>query len=876
MAYNLSRSFTQLASEGFCTPQEKSNETSGDSGKLESGTGLGDGEGADDISKDIQPDEDLSELAQEPDKERDGEIEDEKDAVDMANEEMEGQMGDAGGEEEDDDNNSKSGDENEEDEMDEEVGDVDDLDPTAVDEKMWDGDEEDADKDQQGDQSKGQKKDDEQMAADGADKKDDQPEKMNEPGEPEVDEEIGPEQDDVVPQDELNRQDQNVQENETLALPDEMEIDKNQDSASSVDDGDLDALSEKQDDTEEQSMKEPETESVVDGDDLPDTNQEIIDKDNEESEALPEGEELPIDDDNFDMDIDEQDGPEDIEEQDQIKQESLDNANADQNAAPSDVKSGAGQEQDAIEERANEQDSQNKASQRDRGEMGQNAEDQETAAGNEGSMSRLDEDRSQNDENKPSETSESQPFKQLGDAMERWYRNQKDIKNSTEDEDRPPQQDKSEAEMMKQEFQHLQNDDSAADAEALGTASEEEVRPIDDSMAIDDETRDTESRLLPEDIEKEETEQDQDMNDKELTSLDEQETPMQEDSRSGVATRQGAFNRDRSPSPDETIPADKEDKTIQETSTQLSITHITDRDRSLRDYSESLEQWASFQTKTHPLSLALTSQLRLILTPSQSTKLSGSYRTGKRLNIKKIIPYIASSYKRDKIWMRRSIPTKRAYQILLCVDDSRSMGETTSGGLALESLVMVSRSLAMLEAGQVGVLGFGADVFTAHELTEPFASHDAGARVLQKFSFEQDRTDICLLIRQTIDQFRAARLQSGSRGSEDLWQLALILSDGLTPSSAHDKIRRLLREAMEERIMIVFIIMDDSSKKKGDSVLELKEAKFVKDEYGQSNVVIERYLDTFPFQYYLIVHNLEDLPGALAGLLRTWFAEVNS
>ena len=38
---------------------------------------------------------------------------------------------------------------------------------------------------------------------------------------------------------------------------------------------------------------------------------------------------------------------------------------------------------------------------------------------------------------------------------------------------------------------------------------------------------------------------------------------------------------------------------------------------------------------------------------------------------------------------------------------------------------------------------------------------------------------------------------------------------------------------------------------------------------------LERYLDTFPFQYYLIVHNLEDLPGALAGLLRTWFAEVN-
>src|SRR5690606_26541556 len=157
----------------------------------------------------------------------------------------------------------------------------------------------------------------------------------------------------------------------------------------------------------------------------------------------------------------------------------------------------------------------------------------------------------------------------------------------------------------------------------------------------------------------------------------------------------------------------------------------------------------------------------------------------------------------------------------------------------------------------VGVLGFGSDVFTAHDLlSTPLSSHDAGARVLQRFTFQQDRTDISLLIRETIDRFRAARLQA-QRGGEDLWQLALILSDGLTQSATHDAIRRLLREAHEERIMIVFIVMDDAGKRKGDSVLQLKEARFVKDGEGNARVVIERYLDTFPFQYYLIVHNLE-------------------
>src|SRR3569833_2694854 len=202
--------------------------------------------------------------------------------------------------------------------------------------------------------------------------------------------------------------------------------------------------------------------------------------------------------------------------------------------------------------------------------------------------------------------------------------------------------------------------------------------------------------------------------------------------------------------------------------------------------------------------------------------------------------------------MRRSLPTKRAYQILLCVDDSQSMGSTRSGQLALESLGMVARALGRLEAGQVGVVGFGADGCTAHGLADdpPLASSPAaGARVLQHFSFAQRSTDVGLLVRSTIDHFRRARLLiPAGAGDEDLLQLSLILSDGITPSRSHDTIRRLLREAAELRIMIVFIIMDDASAQLAHptatssaaaaaaagtarkSVHELKEARKHKDE----------------------------------------------
>lgn len=880
MALSLGKAFVEIASRGFCTPQEKSDETSGESGNLESGTGLGDGEGAEDISKDIQPDEDLTELAQEPNKEKDGDIEDEEDAVDMGHEEMEGEMGSAASDEDDKEGDDKDSEE-EKDDMDEEAGDVDDLDPTAVDEKMWDGDGDDAEKDQKGDQSKGQKKEDEQVAADeNGDGKDDDAQPQDEPDQanPEPEEEAGPEQDDGEAQEELNRQDQNVDENEALALPEDMDID-GEDVESAISDDDLDKLSDVQpDDAEEEAQEDGDEHQVDEGEGNPadmdqgDMEQEI---DSDEPDEDMQGENAEMED--REPESEEQGVEGGDEDEDKPPLNPNDDAHADpDNAAPSDVKSGAAQDQNNMEGE-DDQSAQSKAAQRDRGEMGQNAEDQETAAGTEGAMSRQDDDQKQADQaDEQGQSSQSQPFKKLGDALERWYRQHQDIKEAM-DEQQQEERQKQDTDMAQKDFQHLQNDEDAPDAQALGAAAEDEVRPIDESMAIDDEVEDPQSRVMPQQEDQEMRDVDEDFEETEQDESKDQEKPEQDDSRTGVATRRGAFNKERSESPIRATEAEEEEQVVEETSTQLSITHISDEDRPLGNYATSLDSWTAFQTKTHPLSLALTSQLRLILTPSQSTKLSGSYRTGKRLNIKKIIPYIASSYKRDKIWMRRAIPTKRTYQILLCVDDSRSMGETTSGTMALESLVMVSRALAMLEVGQVGVLGFGADVFTAHGLTAPLLnSHDAGAKVLQNFTFEQDRTDISLLIRQTIDQFRTARNTNRSGNGEDLWQLALILSDGLTPSSAHERIRRLLREALEERVMVVFIIMDDSSTKKGDSVLELKEAKFLKTPDGESRVVIERYLDTFPFQYYLIVHNLEDLPGALAGLLRTWFAEVNA
>ncbi|KAI1268601.1 midasin [Xylariaceae sp. FL1019] len=679
--------------------------------------------------------------------------------------------------EEEDDKGSESGNEEDKEEIEEET----------VDEKTWDGEnEDDADKDQKeiagGDD---EEKEDEEAADD--------------------------QEEEIQHQDEQIQQDQHVQEQEALALPDDMDIDAlDNDSMSSISDDELDELSNMDDDGSESA-------------------EESKEENGQQS------------DDENDMTLEDAPTEEPVEE-DEEQQATDDNNSNPHDVAPSDARGGGGQDQDA-DQTEEQNNAQNDAEQEHGQETNQEAPDTEQSQGQKGAMSQHD----------AMDSSSSQPFKALGDALEKWHKRQREIREAQENQSQQPD-----------------HDDAATDAQAMGTATEEQTQQIDDAMAIDEE-EDPASNILPQES-PEEHAKDEDVDIAEARDQHDRRDDQQEERQNGVTTHQGAYSRATTPPANGAQQSEDVEDPIEEASEQLVSTHLEPQSQ-LRDFDESMQQWAALQSKTHPLSLSLTSQLRLILTPSQSTKLSGSYRTGKRLNIKRIIPYIASSYKRDKIWMRRAIPTKRAYQILLCVDDSSSMGEGKSGDLALEALVMVSRALTMLEVGQVGVLGFGKDVFMAHEFTEPFASHDSGANVLQKFSFQQHETNVHLLVRQTIERFRIARQQSASRGSEDLWQLALILSDGVTPSAEHESIRVLLREAIEERIMIVFIVMDDTAKKdKKESVLNLKKVKFL----GNDEIKTEYYLDTFPFQYYLIVHNLEDLPGALSGLLRTWFAEINT
>ena len=142
-----------------------------------------------------------------------------------------------------------------------------------------------------------------------------------------------------------------------------------------------------------------------------------------------------------------------------------------------------------------------------------------------------------------------------------------------------------------------------------------------------------------------------------------------------------------------------------------------------------------FKGQTGAASASLCEQLRIVLEPQLSQQLQGDYRTGKRLNMKKVISFIASHYRNDKIWLRRTMPSKRDYKILIAIDDSLSMKEQNLGFFSLEAMVTLVEALNRLEVGKVAV----ARIRDRLELLQNFEdsySNERSAFIVSQFDFK--------------------------------------------------------------------------------------------------------------------------------------------
>jgi midasin len=286
--------------------------------------------------------------------------------------------------------------------------------------------------------------------------------------------------------------------------------------------------------------------------------------------------------------------------------------------------------------------------------------------------------------------------------------------------------------------------------------------------------------------------------------------------------------------------------------------------RKRRPDSECREIWTWLEGCTTPLAAALCEQLRTILEPTLKGRLQGFYRTGKRISMRRVIPFIASNYRRDKIWLRRTKPSKREYQIIVALDNSRSMNECGVGPMALQTLCIVCQALAQLEVGEYAVLAFGSTtprvllpLGAGRPHTAAFGWEQARS-LIAEFTFDEESadshnrslSDVMQKCSQLFDE------RSGSNPARPFCQVTLLISDGRFNKA---KVRAWVHAALSQQQLPLLIIVDsnaepvNSDKKAPSSRRSVFDLKAVSYEGGKCNVV--PYLQDFPFPYYVVVQD---------------------
>ncbi|WWC59552.1 uncharacterized protein I303_102108 [Kwoniella dejecticola CBS 10117] len=914
LSYVVGRLMLDLAQKGFCKPTEQSEDDGkGGDGEMVDGSGMGSGTGEKNVSNEIKEESQVEGLQGEEEEEQDdqqkGKDDEEDDAFSM-DEDFEGKLDD--GKEKDE--NASGDEEEEEEDHDEHVGDVDPLDPGAVDEKFWgdeqkeeqknensdelmdqktqeqEGESEMAAKEKEGTESKEKKeeKDNSQTAEEEQNqesKEEDKKEGGGEQGE-ELDEETMEEHEQGEEEEEDRVEDQGVRDQDQVAMPEGDKLDLPED-LNFDDDAEGDEQQDKDDFDDDMKMSDPEDDDAERENDRGSDIDMGNDEEGENVEEAPPATGVG----------------EDETEQEAQTEQNVDTSASNEMAQESELGQGVsgGLEGESKEEKEGEEK-----------ENGEKDEVDADAQGQDGTAPQPQQQSGPSNEQEQAEgpvdssgaplpaqdNSQPQASRSLGDILKDIRRRRDEILSQQERDQQPQPADDAQApEQAPGQVEYVQEDQAKEDdMQALGRAGEEERQKLEDLNIIDEEEGEGELRGMEDNLDEEEDDiDDGEFQEKELTHRSAAPVEEEERQREEKALTQADIGTGpKGQSADDAMDIDfdptdadgLESKDIKpdafddgdDIELNMPDSAVVKADTSAEDL------WRKYASETSDLSYALCEQLRLILEPTLATRLQGDFRTGKRLNMRKIIPYIASEYTKDKIWLRRTKPSKREYQVLLSLDDSKSMFESNSIELAYKTLALVSQSMNKLEVGQVSIAKFGESIDILHPFDTPFTDSE-GSKIISNFGFNQNKTDVVKLLERSLTYLAESRstINNGGAGA-DLWQLEIIISDGICQD--HHKLRKLLRKAVEERVMVVFIIIDSLNKQTPSnsntksntnaktSILSMQTVEYAMVN-GEMKLDMKRYLDTFPFEFYVVLRDVEALPGVLADTLRQWMTRVS-
>ncbi|GJQ70464.1 hypothetical protein Trydic_g22876 [Trypoxylus dichotomus] len=764
--------FLELARKGFCIPPEFSDEISNDCQTQQSGgMGLGEGEGETDVSDRIESEDQLDDTKQEGQTERkneDTDCKEEDNAIEMS-EDFDSKLQDV---------SKQSDEENEEPDSDaeEQMGDTE-KGADRLDEQIWSSDEEqdeesEIDKGNTNEEkgNKGEMEDEQKLgakenqSADNRKPPDTQTEPENEQLIDKINEE-NPEYDDQV--DPYHGNQPELPEPEPMDLPEDLDLDDDNEKANGEGEEenpfDIDTMKEQAPPDDKDEKKQEES---------GDNNKDEVDKPNESDDDVDiqenQQEDTELSKDKFEEEREntpaESKHDDDQEDTNKNQQTTLDQTHTDENQVqPMDTDKNVNESTDKVNANqaknqiSNENNPVNQEDTPDKEGVGQ-SQMEESSSGHRGAANAQQEAEDNKEEcsekqEKRQRPGESDSKRSLGDTLEPVKKKFKTIHTDDNEEIEESQPEKSNAEM----YQHIKEAQDHTE-QILDVATKEQVEqqkeiPNSDENELEKPTESSDNvpeaqenidmtneiKQKAEKLENEKSEAKSQHPEGDIVK-DGDEIEMEVEGEiiqtSSVARgNQSSHHIQLSNFVTESIKLSNEDTTVIRKQIEEQLANW----REIPSSEEAQRTWEKISSLTSPLAQNLSEQLRLVLEPTQASQLRGDFKTGKRINMRKIIPYIASQFRKDKIWLRRTKPAKREYQIVLAIDDSSSMDDNHSKELAFESVALISKALTLLESGQLSVLSFGESTELLHKLDESFTDK-CGYKLLQKFQFDQRKT----------------------------------------------------------------------------------------------------------------------------------------
>ena len=902
LAHICSSVFVGLCKDGYCTPPDQDSKHQDENGAFEEadGTGMGEGDGAKDVSDKIENEEQVEGLkGEDQGEDQDGQQpEEDTKGVEMGDD-FEGNMFDIEEDETDDENNDDDGDEDQEN-LDQQMGDVDET-FDAADERLWnDEDEESKNKngEEQGAPIGGQT--DDMMAAEEEDGE-------KEEGEDGDDADGAKEEEKQASDGEEDINEMEAEKEHGLHVEKEV---KGEEEGDEMEDAENDGGD--QDDGPETEGPEDNAEGDPAEEEKPEAGAEeqkeedtaVVDLKQEEEEELGDQQQQEEEDDVVmqDQPGEYKEEPNDPEESDGEQEDRIE-----EDEPKVDPEAGLEEEEEG-NEGPEGQPSRQDAAEDEAGVGGrQRGEDQENDFADAGRDDRMDADlsanpqpgaqsadqqsrsRQQRDNRESRERQGVNPHRKFGEAMERF---KLDVSVTMDLEDTEGANEVPNPEDADEFGYDAGKEDREGGPEALGQTNEdrddaprlEEEEEDDDGDGEEGEAREEKTRVArePKPVAERSAAEDRDLN----QARDGEDGEKKEEAGGGPMDTSNSEEEEEEP-----VAGAEDGKGADEASAYDATVNVAAVDLGAEpsgllesvpvqgeealaaaseaaDTEEGRARWLASSSSVESLVGELTEQLRLTLIPTQVSKMAGDYRTGKRLNIRKLIPYIASNFKKDKIWLRRTQPDKRKYQVLLAVDDSRSMVENGCEKFALDSVALLCNAMSRLEVGDLSILKFGGSqgVSELHPLGRPFDA-SSGVRIASSLQFDQESNvrdqPVLSLLREGLGVFRRSKHElSAFDRPEGLHQLFLIVADGRINEG--DQLRSLVHDALAEGgLMIVFIVLDTSK----NSLLDVQTVDFV-----NGVPVLRRYMDqgNFPFPFYTLVREIGSLPRCLAAVIKQW------